>query len=197
MAQQMFGSIEQFDQKCDSWNEYVERVEQLLIANEITERKKKVAILLTVIGSDTYALLRNVIHPEKPSEKTVKDIVDAMRKHLNPQPIVIAERYKFYARNQLEDETLSDYIASLRKLSEHWKFGDFLTEALGDKYVCGINSQGIRKKLLSVRDVKFDKALEISHAMEEAEKQADIMSRETHGMIQFFQKGKQRTPPQS
>ena len=80
MAHQMFGNIEPFDQRNDNWNEYVERVEQLLIANEIAEATKKVAILLTVIGSDTYTLLRNVIHPDKPSNKTFQELVEAMRK---------------------------------------------------------------------------------------------------------------------
>ena len=52
MASAMFGSVESFDSKNDSGNEYVERVEQLLIANSINDDKKKVAVLLIVKGSN-------------------------------------------------------------------------------------------------------------------------------------------------
>ena len=42
MASNLLGSIEQFDLNSDNWNEYVERLEQYLIANEIVDPQKKV-----------------------------------------------------------------------------------------------------------------------------------------------------------
>ena len=57
--------------------------------------------------------------------------MNVLRHHLNPKLIVIAERYKFYERKQHHgDETLSDYIAQLRKLTEHYEFDNFLEQAL-------------------------------------------------------------------
>ena len=66
------------------------------------------AIFLTVIGSDTYSLLRNLLAPVSPSTKTVEKLFKILKEHLKPQPIVTAERYKFYGRDQKENETITD-----------------------------------------------------------------------------------------
>ena len=42
----------------------------------------------------------------------------AMKDHLNPRPIVIAERYKFHQRAQKDKESVAQYLAALRKLVE-------------------------------------------------------------------------------
>ena len=125
-------------------------------------RKKQIAVLLTVIGSETYSLLRNLLSPERPSTKSFVDIVNVLKHHLNPKPIVIAERYKFYERKQHGDEQLSDYIAQLRKLTEYCEFDNFLEQALRDKFVCGLYNTNLRKRLLAERYLTLQKALEIS-----------------------------------
>ena len=71
-------------------------------------QRKRGAIFLTVIGGDTYSLLRNLLAPASPSTKTVEELFEILKEHLKPQPIVIVERYKFYY------ETISDYIPMLR-----------------------------------------------------------------------------------
>ena len=169
MASNLLCSIEQFDIKSDNWNEYVERLEQYLIANEINDPEKKVAVLLTIIDSETYSLLRNLLAPVKSATKTIEDLVGELKKHLNPTPIVIAERYKFYHRQQKSDETLSEYMAALRKLTEHCEFEGFLNEALRDKFVCGLQNASIRKKLLAERTLDLKRAIEISHGLEQAQ----------------------------
>ena len=90
------GSVEKFNMHEDNWLEYVERVQQFFVANDITTDEKKRGVLLTVIGSETYSLLRNLLLPLKPSELSFAQIIEVLKNHLNPKPIVIAERYKFY-----------------------------------------------------------------------------------------------------
>ena len=51
----------------------------------------------------------------KPAEQSYNDLVAALKSHLNPKPIVIAERFKFHKRNQREEETIAQY---LRRLAE-------------------------------------------------------------------------------
>ena len=93
--------------------ECIERVDQYFFANDIDDAKKKTAIFLTVIGSDTYILFRNLLAPGTPSTKTVEELFEILKEHFKPQPIIIAEWYKFYCRDQNENETISDYIAVL------------------------------------------------------------------------------------
>ena len=172
-----FGSMEPFDIKSDEWNEYTERMEQYFIANAITEDKKQIAVFLTLIGGNTYSLLRNLIAPEKPSSKALNELVMILKKHFNPKPILIAQRYKFYERCQKEDESLAEYMAALRKLTEHCKFDNFLEQAIRDKYVCGIKYQNIRKRLLAERNLDLQKAIDHSKSLEEVEKQNVFITR--------------------
>ena len=80
----LVGTIENFSISHDNWSEYVERVEQYFIANGINDADKKKGTLLTVIGSEAYRLLRNLVAPAKPAEKTFAEIVEVLKKHLNP-----------------------------------------------------------------------------------------------------------------
>ena len=120
----LLGKIDSFNHGSDDICEYIERVDQYFFANDINDAKKKTAIFLTVIGSDTYSLLRNLLAPVSPSNKTVEELFEILKEHL--KPIIIAERYKFYCRDQKENEMISDYIAVLRKLTLIATLGNFL-----------------------------------------------------------------------
>ena len=111
--------------------------------------KKKTAIFLTVNGSDTYSLLRNLLAPFSLSTKTVEELFEILKAHVKPQPTVIAEKYKFYYRDQKENEIISDYIAVLRKLTLNYNFKEFLYEALRDRFLCGLINGSIRRRLLA------------------------------------------------
>ena len=131
---------------------------------------KKVAVFLSVIGAKTCALLKRLVSPCQPSQKIYSELVSALTTHLSPQPLVIAERLKFHQRNQHAHESVSEYAAELRRLSDTCKFGAFFKEALRDKFVCGLQSTVIQKRLLSEADLTFDKALDHALAMELADK---------------------------
>ena len=90
----------------------------VFVANGITELSKKVAVFLTVLGGKAYALLRNLLAPTKPADKAYGDLVKVMKDRLKPKPLIIAERFKFHRPNQREGETVAQYLAELRKLSD-------------------------------------------------------------------------------
>ena len=114
----MLGFMDAYNPDTDNWSAYVERLDLFFLANEIKD-DKKVTILLTVLGTKAYSLLRTIIAPSKPAEKTYKQLVDAIKSYVEPKPIVIAERFRFHRRDQKEGETLVQYLAQLRKLTEH------------------------------------------------------------------------------
>ena len=171
----LLGSLEKFDLQVDNWCAYVERVEQYFIANGIDNEDKKRGILLTVIGSETYSLLRNLISPTKPAEKSFAQLVDTLKAHLNPTPIVIAERYKFYNQMQLPGESLHMYLAELRKMTEYCAFGNFLNDALRDRFVCGMGNSSIRKRLLTEKDLTLEKAVSVAVSMEASSTENELM----------------------
>ena len=87
------------------------------------------------------------------------------QQHLCPKPLEIAERFRFYKRNQQERETVLAYAADLKKLATHCNFGANLKEALGDTSVCGLQNVQIQTRFLSEAKLKYFKALEIALTM--------------------------------
>ena len=120
----LIGHVEQFKPGTDDWEQYTERLEQYFKANSIEADDKKLATFLTVIGPTAYALLSNLLAPEKPATKTYAELVTVVRDHLKPKPLVIAERFRFHQRNQADSESVADYMAELRKLADKCEFGE-------------------------------------------------------------------------
>ncbi|KAJ8417500.1 hypothetical protein AAFF_G00223430 [Aldrovandia affinis] len=165
------GHMDSFDSTVEDWTTYVERVEQYCLANEV-ESERKVAVLLSVMGAKTYNLLRSLIAPAKPATKTFDQIVETLKRHLNPTPLVIAERFRFHKRNQSRAESVSEYMAELRRLAEHCQFGEGLSDALRDWLVCGLHNEGVQKRLLTEDNLTLTRALEIAISVETAAKDA-------------------------
>lgn len=70
------GSLPPFDSKQQAWEEYCEIVEHFFTANDIEEADKKKSILLSVVGAQTYSLMRNLLSPAKPGDKTFEELVE-------------------------------------------------------------------------------------------------------------------------
>ena len=115
------GKVDEFDSANEDWEAYMERVELYYAPNDM-EQEKKVSVLLSLIGPKTYNLLRNLVSPAKPSSMTFDDIQKILQNHLKPKPLVIAERFRFHRKDQANDESISDYMAELRKLSQNCDF---------------------------------------------------------------------------
>ena len=130
------------------------------------------AVLLTAIGSDTYALLRSLLAPTKPRDKTFQDLTDTLQRHFDPKPLVIAERFHFHRRDQAEGESVSEYLAELRRLATHCEFEQYLEQVLRDRLVCGIRHDNTQKRLLLESNLSLTKAVDIARSVEAAEKQS-------------------------
>ena len=83
--------------------------------------------------------------------------------------MVIAERFHFYWRSLAAEESITDFVAELRRLSTHCAFGENqLEEALGDQLVCGLRSEAIQRHLLTVTNLTFAEALQTAQGMDAA-----------------------------
>ena len=144
----VLGFMEPFNADIEDWSQWIERLEQYFDLNEITDEKKQVAMLLTMVGSKGYNLFRNLCLPDLPKSKTFKQLTKLMQNHLQPPPSEIAERYKFKLCMQKDSEDVKTFCARLKGLSMHCNFKTQLTENLRDQFVCGIESSSTKEKLL-------------------------------------------------
>ena len=98
--------IGEFDEAQDDIDAYMERMEHCMEANRIegpppeqeNAKDQRVSVLLMVIGARPYGVLRNLLTPSQPSDKTYAELKNILKTHYKPQSLVIAERFCFYRR---------------------------------------------------------------------------------------------------
>ena len=167
MVTTVYGRMQPFIPEKETISAYLERLSLYLEANGIAE-EKKVPILLTVIGAENYTLLRGLVAPTLPKDKTYAELKQVLKGHFEPKAVVIAERFRFYRRNQEAEETIAEFVATLRKLAAECKFENFLEQALRDRLVCGLRDETIQRRLLSEADLTLENAIRIAQSMESA-----------------------------
>ena len=109
------GKIDEFVPATGDWTQYIERMNQFFIANEICEEPGKKAILLSSGGAETYSLLRNLVATAKPSDKSYDELVRVMNEHQNSKTSVIMERYKFNKIDRQPGESIPFYVTELKR----------------------------------------------------------------------------------
>ena len=106
------GQIEPYDGSSDLVA-YLERLELYFVANNVgtiaggadqavinAADRKRVATLLTLVGAETYLLLKSLVSPRNPADLSFEETTDTLKSHLNPRRLTVAERYKFHQRTQ-------------------------------------------------------------------------------------------------
>ncbi|KAG8173197.1 hypothetical protein JTE90_019312 [Oedothorax gibbosus] len=74
------------------------RLEMYFLATD-TPDDKKVSTMITLLPSRIYALLKDIVSPDKPKDKTFDELVLALKKQLDPPPLTIADRFRFHRRH--------------------------------------------------------------------------------------------------
>ena len=155
------GSVGEYQPGNEPFSLYLERAELFFMANEVPEAKK-VSIFLSVLGSKTYSVLSTLVAPTISKDKSFMDLASFRKKHYDPKPLVIAERFQFHQHAQNIGESIADYVAELRQFTIHCQYGIHLEEVLRDRLVCGTCDESTRKKLLVVDKLTLAQAIEIA-----------------------------------
>lgn len=120
----LIGKIGEYREGEEQFEYYLERLEQSFVANAIAD-DRAVSVFLTVIGPKSYGLLKNLVSPGKPCDKSLEELKVLLKNHYTPEPLVIAERFKFHKRDQKQGETVATYLIELKRLASTCKFQAF------------------------------------------------------------------------
>ncbi|XP_038063116.1 uncharacterized protein LOC119733818 [Patiria miniata] len=167
----VIGKVDEFDEGKETFTCYLERLDQFFIANDIKDAKA-VSVFLTVIGPKSYSLLKSMVSPDNVSDKSLEELKTLLKNQYSPQPLTIAERFKFHKRGQKPGESVNEYVVELKRLETTCKFVNFLKDALRDRLVCKLINTTCQKKLLTEKELSFDKALQQAVAFEMANMQS-------------------------
>lgn len=114
MVKGTIGTINEFNLK-DCRANSSKRLSIYCIANDV-EHAKKVPMLLTTLGSEGYSLLKDLCTPALPSTRSFEELLKLISDHIQPKPSNITERSEFKERMQGVDESIEQFITSLKKL---------------------------------------------------------------------------------
>ena len=115
--------------------------------------------------------LLSIVSPRKPKDLSFAELVDNLARHLDPKPIVIAERFKFHKADQQESELIRDFLTRLKQLADTYEFGGYREGAIRDPFVCGLKERKIQRKLFAVADLTLQSAVEKACAAEVTQKE--------------------------
>lgn len=170
----------EFNVKCDSWDNYIDRLKYCFEANEIISDASQRANFYTNCGSEVFETLLALITPRKSSDVTFNEIVFILTKHYSPKSNEISVSYKFYKRDQHEGEPVAEYIAQLRKLCSGCNFKD-MERMLRDRLVCGMRDDKLRYELLKRDNLRYDDVVEMMLSSESAGRDARMMQNAANG----------------
>lgn len=108
---------------------------------------------------------------------------DLMKNHYNPAPLKIMENYRFHLRKQKDDETVQEFLSSLRRIFFNCGFGNYLSTALRNLLVFGLRSERIQSQLLEMANLTLDKATELATSLELSIKDAAQLHSKPAAMI--------------
>ena len=169
--------IEMFDPKKDEWDSWSRRFDQWLsispyATGENADTKKRAAFC-TSIGSETFKLLCTLCAPAKPEECTYETLKTKLNSQFGVKKLVLAERYRFYVYKQQDKQSLSEYLAELRRLASTCQWSEeYLADNLRDKFVMGLRNERLLQQLLTQDHTKsLDDLFQLAITFEAAERE--------------------------
>ena len=127
-------------------------------------------VLIALVGSEAVDLLVSLCTPNDITTKSYEDLTAMLSRHYHCGENEVISSYQFDTRDQAENETISDYIVALQKLSINCAFGDEnqLNKRLRNRLVVGVKEDAIRNRLLADQDLSWKRACEIAIQMDMA-----------------------------
>ena len=156
-----FGRLEEFDCSSVDIDSYFERLHAFYRANNVHD-SAKVDVFLSVVGPKMYKLLKSLIAPTLPSDKTIDELYQTLKQHGQPTDSVVSRRARFYTRKQKDTESVTDFVAELKLLAAECEFDAFLDQVLCDIFSIGTADRETQKKLREAKQLTFAKAVEIA-----------------------------------
>ncbi|XP_055856265.1 uncharacterized protein K02A2.6-like [Episyrphus balteatus] len=151
-----------------AWKHWLSLFKIYLRASSLEEQtdSRKVALLLHYMGPDSLDIFNSF------NEDLDKITYDALVKKLDayflPKVNIVMERYSFFSRRQGPDESIDEFVTSLKNLSLTCDFGSIREDLVRDIFICGLHNKfsHLKEKLLNEEKISLEKAVLISRSME-------------------------------
>ncbi|CAB4026423.1 PREDICTED: uncharacterized protein LOC107336737 [Paramuricea clavata] len=151
------------------WQRWFMRFENLLIALDIKDKKRKRALLLYYIGESTLNIFETL--PETGTEDDYDEACQALNEHFKPRKNTSFEIFKFRKTNQLVDEILDQYHVRLVQKAKYCEFSNLDTE-IKAQIELGTNSKQLRRYAFRKPKLTLAELLDYGRTLETVEEDA-------------------------
>jgi len=178
--------VPQFQAQLEPFENYIDRLTAFFEVNKVPNNEK-VSTLIVVIGAKLYAVLKNNLLPEGPTDKRYFELVEVLKKHYSPKVLIPLEKLKFNRRSQSHTESIAEFILALKQMATTCNYGQFLDQALRDRLIAGLSEESLIKKLLAEpTEMSFAQACKICLDYETVSMEFKLVKSE--GLIQEVSK---------
>ena len=178
--------------KAVRWDKWVKRLELLFVAYNITDDKRKQALLLTYGGEDLSDIFDNfptndvTPRPGNDQDTHYQRTVDAFTHHFNPQTNTEYQRYVF-RRTQQESKSIDQFYTVLRQIAQTCGFTDVDRE-IKSQIISGCTSDAVRKKGLCEPEITLIQLLKHGRMLELTDAQSKAIEGQTVNTVKPVKK---------
>lgn len=133
---------------------------------EEADDTQKVKLFCYLVGECGRELLDTLMGDTNRDAWKIEDIIKKFDEHCNPSMNETVEHYRFFTRNQGNNENIDSYVTELRLLTKTCNFGTLRDSLIRDRIVCGGNNSCMRERLLREKNLTFDTCLQLCRATE-------------------------------
>lgn len=158
------------------WKRWSDRLDNLIIALNITDPTRKKALLLHLAGEQVYDIYQGLIVAEvaADADPAVDNVYinakKALDNHFNPKRNSEFEIYTFRKAEQQQDESIDSYHVRLRSLAKYCEFTNIDAE-IKSHIIQTCMSTRLRRRALSEPALTLQQLLDMARSMEVAERQ--------------------------
>ena len=160
-----------------SWRKFKRQWQNYAVASRLDKEEKdyQCAVFLACIGEDALEVFDGLPFAEGENKEDIDLVIKKFEEFCIGTTCEAYESYKFHKREQETGENIDAYVAALRRAAKTCNFKEE-ERMIRDRVVIGIRDDSIRKKLLEVKDLDLQKAVQICRAQESTKTQMESMA---------------------
>lgn len=146
--------------KGTSFSEWIERLSSVFRLNKIKDEDKK-DYFATLCGPSVYSEVKLLFPNTNYSDIIYDEMVSKLKSRFDKTETDFIQRFKFNHRIQQHDETVEDFVLSVKLQAEFCSFENFKEKAIVDRIVAGVKDKALQQRLLSEEKLTLTSAEKI------------------------------------
>ena len=152
------------------WKRFLSQWRNYEIAADLSDKstQRRAATFLACVGTEAFERFQSMEFDTDDDRQDIDKVIDAFNKYCIGETNVTYERYVLNRRLQSSGESFDVFLADIRRLIRSCNYNDLEDSIVRDRIVIGIQNDATRRKLLQVRRLDLNTAIDICKASEAA-----------------------------